>query len=66
MTRKQRNNLLVCARRNWQRAQYTALYRDGEMVRVKAIDNPMLADERNLIGVIDGEISSDDFREMLP
>ena len=36
------------------------------MVRVKAIDNPMLADERNLIGVIDGEISSDDFREMLP
>lgn len=66
MTRKQRNNLLVQIRRNWRRAQFTALYEDGDMVRTEAVENPMLADERNLIGVTDGEITCEDFREMLP
>lgn len=65
MTRKQLNNVLLCARRNWAKGRHTALYRDGDMIRVQGVDNPMLADEQDLIGVVDGEIDMDWLREIV-
>lgn len=66
MTRKQLNNLLIQARRNWdRRAMFTAIYETDNGYSTVATANPLALDESGLVLVCDGTIKHADFKDAL-